>query len=127
MEIRGIKGFELAEKANIHSVTVSKILNKKSPQVSLVIVQKLAIALGVTIADLADEKALYPERDQKILAVREQFEKYGYDSADVVIGMIPNLSKQLQDVKGVGQTINETLRQQQVEVEKSLRKKKKVA
>lgn len=103
MEERKLKNYELANLAHIHHVTISKILNRKMPQLSLEVVHKLAKALGVTIEDLTGERQLYPEQDRKILAVREQFEKYGYESADAIIKLIPNLTQELQAAKTAGQ------------------------
>lgn len=101
MENRGLTNYEVADSAGIHHVTVSKILNNKMPQVSLDLVYKLAIGLEVTLDDLVGSKELYPEHDKKILEIREQFEKYGYDSADAIIKMIPEVSRQIQDAKRI--------------------------
>lgn len=95
-ESRKWSAMELAEKARIHPVYLSKLENSKVKQVSLDVVHRLAVALDVTIDDLASNKILYPEHDQKILELREQFEKYGYDSFNTVMEMIPVLSKEKQ-------------------------------
>ena len=125
METRDLKGRELAEKAEIHAVTISKILNNKMPQVSLDIVHKLAIALEVTIEDLVGGKDLYPEHEKKITILREQFEKYGYDSIDAVIEMIPGLSKRIQDVKTDVRKLDDKFKQQQEQLKKRYGKEKK--
>lgn len=52
MEEKNLKGYQLAELAGIHAVTMSKILNNKMPQVSLGIIGKIATALNVTIERL---------------------------------------------------------------------------
>jgi transcriptional regulator with XRE-family HTH domain len=118
METRNLRGYELAEMADIHPVTISKILNNRMPQVSLDIVHKLALALGVTIEDLTGEKSLYPKQDQKIMVLRDQFEKYGYDSIDTIIEMIPTLSSRIKEAKTLGQSTDEQLQQQQSRLQK---------
>jgi transcriptional regulator with XRE-family HTH domain len=54
MDKRGLKQFELAKLAGVSGATISELINgKKMPTVP--ILQKVAKALGVTIADLFKE------------------------------------------------------------------------
>lgn len=129
MELRKISGRQLADMAEIHPVTVSKILNGKMPQVSFEIVHKIAVALGITLEYLAGGVMLYPEHEQKILKIREQFEQYGYDSAEAVIAMIQNLSEQMRGARLSGQALIESIEQEKAKLKKNKKteRKKRVA
>jgi transcriptional regulator with XRE-family HTH domain len=127
LEERDLAGYELADKADISPVTISRILTGKMPKVSLDEVQKIAIGLGVTMDDLVGEKNLYPEHDRKMQAVREQFEKYGYDKADTILKIIPTLPPQpKEDGEGPAPEPGEKIKQTWKELgERGMKPKKK--
>lgn len=105
MDIKHIRPKELADRVDVSPSVISQYRSgHRKPGREMLL--KFSKALDVTVDELVSrtefEGSVKEEvsiQEQKIMLVRKQFEKYGYDSVDAIIEIIPKLSAQIQSAK----------------------------
>lgn len=122
MDSKHIRPKELADRVDLAPSVISQYRSgHRKPGREMLL--KFSKALDVTMDELVSrtefEGSAKDEtisiQEQKIMLVRKQFEKYGYDSVDAIIDIIPKLSAQIQSAKKSADKQSARLPQQQYE------------